>query len=1455
VFACGVGCSGAPNEGSDLQQQAVVSSVSVLTQHNDLNRTGANLQETELTTTSVASGTFGKLFSRAVDGQIYAQPLYVGGGIGTHNVVYVATEHNSVYAFDADDMAASAPLWQVNLGTPVPSTDMTGCVDLTPEVGISGTPVIDPASKTLYVVAKTKVSGAYAQTLHALDTTTGVERPGSPVTLTATVNGTGGGSVSGHIAFDPFRQHNRAGLTLVNGVVHIAFASHCDAGAYHGWVLSYNASTLAPVSQYVTTPNGTLGGIWMAGEGLGADPDGSLYFLSGNGTSDTSAGTNLGMAAVKLKPNATTGQLATSSWFIPWNQSSLNSGDLDLGSGGAVLIPGTRLLVGGGKEGVLYLLNRDAMGGFQASTAAPHDTQIPERWSASGSSRIASSPVYWAGPTGGRIYVWPVDAPLRSFGLSGSTFEQTGTTGTIPSAGGFPGGALSISANGATHGSGILWATRPNADANHNTSPGTLYALDAEDITHVLWNSNGVALRDAIPQYAKFSPPTVANGKVYLATFANALYVYGLNAPTTGGGGSGSGGASGGGGAPGGGASGGGASGSGGGQPTDWNYVYTTYFAGTTTSDTPGHCGECHGDPVNYLGGIYLGLDKATFYGNLVRLGFVDTTSPTTSRFGDPASSPLAWFGTTGIMPADLAVPNAAAAAAVRGWVLAGAPSGNSAPFGGTPAAIPGTLFVYNFDTGGEGIAYHDNEAANLGGAYRTTEGVDIEGTSPSYDVGYTNAGEWLSYTVNVQTAGLYNITASVAAPAAGSTFHLANSSGALGTFSVPNTGAWTTYQNVKLSNVSLNAGQQVIQLFEDTAGFNIRSLVFALAPSSTPFSGSPVALPGTVFAYNYDNGGEGVAYHDSDAVNQGGAGRTTEGVDVEGAPTNVGWTAAGEWLNYGVNAVAGTYDITASVASTTAGNSFHLLAGTLNLGTFSVPNTGAWTTFTNVTLSNVLLSAGQQILTLVEDTGGFNVASLAFVSTTRNCMLASDCDDNNPCTVDICNGSICSSVAGNAGTVCRAAAGVCDVAETCTGSAMACPADSFVSSATVCRAAAGVCDQAESCTGNAAACPADALKASGTVCRAAANQCDVIETCSGLSNACPVDGIVSNGTACNDGNASTCSDVCSAGMCAGTTCTSSAYGGTPRSITTTIQAEDYDTGGEGAGYHDADATNQGAAYRMDGVDVQACSDAGAGYNVGWTLAGEWLDYSVTAATAGSYSVSLRIASMTAGQTMHLEMDGANVTGPIAVPNTTGWQTFQTINLGLESYLTAGNHVLRVVFDTISATSGGINLNWFTFTATPGPYGGTIRSLTSTIQAEDYDLGGEGIGYHDQEAANQGGAYRTTEGVDVQATTDTGGGFNVGYIAAGEWLMYSTSSATPRAYTVNLRVATLTAQTLHVEVDGVNVSGPIALPATGAWQSFQTVSKALTADVTAGNHLVRVVFDSGGVNLNWLSFN
>ncbi len=330
---------------------------------------------------------------------------------------------------------------------------------------------------------------------------------------------------------------------------------------------------------------------------------------------------------------------------------------------------------------------------------------------------------------------------------------------------------------------------------------------------------------------------------------------------------------------------------------------------------------------------------------------------------------------------------------------------------------------------------------------------------------------------------------------------------------------------------------------------------------------------------------------------------------------------------------------------------------------------------------------------------------------------------------------------------------------------------------------------------------------------------------------------------------------MCTAGVCGGTTCSSQAFGGTPRSITSTIQAEDFDINGEGAGYHDTTPANQGGQYRTaDAVDIEATTDTNGGFNVGFVATGEWMNYSVTVATAGSYKVNLRAASMTAAQTMHLEVDGKNVTGAITIPNTNGWQTWQTVTANLKAFFTAGNHVVRVAFDTINTTNGGINVNWFTFVANPGPFGGTVRNMTGTVQAEDFDLGGEGIAYHDTEAASQGGQYRTTEGVDIEAITDTGGGFNVGWTAATEYLVYTASNAATVG-TVNLRVASTAAQTLHVEVDGVNVSGTISVPNTTGWQTWQTVTKTLTTTVPAGTHLVRIVLDSGGINLNWISFN
>lgn len=325
--------------------------VNVLTQHNDAGRSGANLSETVLTPSNVNANGFGKLFSVPVDGHVYAQILYVSGltiSGGKHNVFFVATEHNSVYAYDAD---TGSPLWQVNLGPSVPSADIN-TPNMPVEIGITSTPVIDPASETLYCVAATKENGSYLYRLHALDLATGDEKLGGPTLIQASVPGTGAASVNGVITLDPFKHNNRPGLLLANGTIYMAFASHEDYNPYHGWVLAYSASTLQQTAVFNVTPNGSQGGIWQAGQGLTADASGNVYLMTGNGTTSApSGGSDYGEAFLKMSQSGST--LSVSDWFIPNNYDSLNSYDTDLGSSGVLGIPGTSLIVGGGKEGKL----------------------------------------------------------------------------------------------------------------------------------------------------------------------------------------------------------------------------------------------------------------------------------------------------------------------------------------------------------------------------------------------------------------------------------------------------------------------------------------------------------------------------------------------------------------------------------------------------------------------------------------------------------------------------------------------------------------------------------------------------------------------------------------------------------------------------------------------------------------------------------------------------------------------------------------------------------------------------------------------------------------------------------------------------------------------------------------------------------------------------------------------
>ncbi|MGA8341709.1 MAG: IPT/TIG domain-containing protein [Candidatus Sulfotelmatobacter sp.] len=503
--------------------------VSVTTHHNDVGRTGQNLNETILNTSNVNVNQFGKLFACQVDGYVYAQPLYVAQvtiSSALHNVVYVATENNSVYAFDADN---GAQLWHVNLGTPVPSTDVSSTYkDLTPVIGITGTPVIDPVSSTLYVVAKTKntSNSTYHQNLHAVDITSGAEMPGSPVEITASVAGSGSGSSGGTIAFQPLYQLNRPGLLLLNGVVYIAFGSHGDIGPYHGWVLGYSASTLAQMAVFNTTPNGSEGAIWQGGQGLVADTD-NIYFMTGNGSFEANTGgTEYGDSVVKL---ATSMGLSVSDYFTPDNQGSLNQSDADLGSGGPILLPGTSSIVGGGKDGILRLINTASMGEYNSVLNA----DLQEFQATSG--KIMIGPIYWNSPNHGPVvYLWGPGDYLKAFEFLNGSFQTTPisqSTMTSP-AGNSNAAPLSLSANGSTSGTGIVWAALSySGDSNQQTVTGILRAFDATNLTTELWDSQKNATRDSVGNYAKFAPPTIANGKVYLATFSNQLLVYGLVPP------------------------------------------------------------------------------------------------------------------------------------------------------------------------------------------------------------------------------------------------------------------------------------------------------------------------------------------------------------------------------------------------------------------------------------------------------------------------------------------------------------------------------------------------------------------------------------------------------------------------------------------------------------------------------------------------------------------------------------------------------------------------------------------------------------------------------------------------------------------------------------------------------------------------------------------------------------
>ncbi|MGB2890177.1 MAG: Ig-like domain-containing protein [Candidatus Acidiferrales bacterium] len=518
--------------------------VGVFTYHNDLSRTGQNLNETSLTTSNVNVNTFGKRFSQPVDGQIYAQPLYVPNvaiqGKGSHNVIFVATEADSVYAFDADNNAGAnvSPLWKASLidaahgaspaATPVSNNDVGGCTDLQPIIGITATPVIDPSSGTLYVEAKSKENGGFVHRLHAIDITTGNEKAPGPVAITATVPGSGDGSSGGQLTFNPQTQNSRPGLLLLNGIVYLAFASHCDISPYHGWLFAYDISTLSQKGVYVTTPNGGLGGFWMSGAGFAADGNGNIYGATGNGTFDTTnvPATELGDSILKLSGS----NLSLLDYFTAFDQATLSSNDLDVGSGGALLLPDQpgnhpHVLVQASKEGTIYLVDRDQMtaGNQHFCSNCNGDTQIVQESTPASVGGMWSMPAYW----NNHVYVWGSGDVLRSIPLTNGLLDFAHITTSTHSYG-FPGATPSISANGTSN--GIVWSIDSSQYGSPGPGPGpaVLHAHDAANVANELWNSSQASnSRDTAGNAVKFTVPTIANGKVYIGT-ATEVDVYGL---------------------------------------------------------------------------------------------------------------------------------------------------------------------------------------------------------------------------------------------------------------------------------------------------------------------------------------------------------------------------------------------------------------------------------------------------------------------------------------------------------------------------------------------------------------------------------------------------------------------------------------------------------------------------------------------------------------------------------------------------------------------------------------------------------------------------------------------------------------------------------------------------------------------------------------------------------------
>jgi hypothetical protein len=513
----------ATSNDATLDVTAPSAAVDVITYHNDNARTGQNLKETTLTLSNVNPKTFGLRKIITLNGKVDAQPLFLSGvaiaGQGTHDVVYIVTEHDNVYALDS---ATGAVLWQVStLINGETTSDTHGCDQVSPEIGITSTPVIDRTrgpNGAIYVVAMSKNSGgAYFQRLYALDVTSGAQLFGGPHTITASYPGTGDHSSGGNVLFDPGQYKERAGLLMIGGNIYTTWASHCDFRPYTGWIMSFDANTLAAVSVLNITPNGNEGAMWMSGAAPSADSSSNIYLLDGNGTMDTTLNSNglpskgdFGNCFCKI---STSNGLKVADFFAVSNAVSESNADTDLGSGAAMVLPDQsdgsgntlHLALGAGKDGNIYVVNRDNMGKFDPNSNHIYQQLTGAITGAWSMAAYFNNTVYYA-TTNDRLKAFTI--------INGKLSPASSATNTLE----YPGATPSISANASSN--GIIWIY-------NNSSPAVLDAYEAANVSHQLYHTNMAGTRDHFGNGNKFVTPTIAKGRVYVGT-ASGIAIFGL---------------------------------------------------------------------------------------------------------------------------------------------------------------------------------------------------------------------------------------------------------------------------------------------------------------------------------------------------------------------------------------------------------------------------------------------------------------------------------------------------------------------------------------------------------------------------------------------------------------------------------------------------------------------------------------------------------------------------------------------------------------------------------------------------------------------------------------------------------------------------------------------------------------------------------------------------------------